>query len=46
MLHIAIGNKSKKDSNTDDLLTVADSNSFLSPEEILPIARENCLEIF
>ena len=29
-----------KDSNTDGLLTVADSNLFLSSEEILPIAQD------
>ena len=30
-----------KTSNTDDSFTVADSNSFLSPKAILPIAEEN-----
>ena len=29
------------DSNTDGLFTVDDSNSFLSPYKILPIAQEN-----
>ena len=33
--------KNFNDSNTNDLFTVADSNSFLSPYEILPIAQEN-----
>ena len=28
-------------SNTDDSFTMANSNSFLSPYEILPIAQEN-----
>ena len=28
-------------SNTDGLFTMANSNSFLSPYEILPLAQEN-----
>ena len=33
--------KNLNDSNTDDSFTVANSNSFSSPLEILPTAQEN-----
>ena len=33
--------KNFNDSNTDGSFTMADSNSFLSPEEILSLAQEN-----
>ena len=40
-MHINKLKKNFNDSNTDCSFTVADSNSFLSPKVILPIAQEN-----
>ena len=44
---ISYTEKNFNDSNTNGSFTVADSNSFLCPLEILPIAQENeYLEMF
>ena len=48
MSHTAVRNKSNlNNSNTDSSFTMVNSNSFLSPFKILPIAQENKIrEIF